>query len=97
MADLTGQTVDHVKSRFYVQSQNAKNRRLAYTWHFDIFLAPDEKPHDVPISVDLEPVKEGTKMTFKQGPLATAEFTEGSRQGVLANFDRLAKALERKA
>jgi uncharacterized protein YndB with AHSA1/START domain len=67
--------------------------RLAWTWEFDIFLAPGEKPYDVPISVDLAPVAGGTKMTFKQGPLAAAEHTEGSRQGVLANIERLAGIL----
>lgn len=71
------------------------NRRLAYTWHFDIFLAPTEEPYDVPISIDLERTPTGTKMTFKEGPLATAEHTEGSRQGVLGNFERLAMVLER--
>jgi uncharacterized protein YndB with AHSA1/START domain len=70
------------------------NRRLAITWIFDIFLAPGEKPYDVPITIDLEPVSGGTKMTFKQGPLATAEHSEGSRQGVLSNFEKLAKALD---
>ena len=68
-------------------------RRLAYLWHFDIFLKPGEKPYDVPISIDFERVPGGTKMTFREGPLATPEYTEGSRQGVLANFDRLSKAL----
>jgi len=67
--------------------------RLAWTWHFDIFLAPGEKPYDVPISIDFVPVAGGTRMTFKEGPLATAEHTEGSREGVLANFDRLEKVL----
>ena len=66
---------------------------LAWTWNFDIFLAPGEKPYDVPIEVRLERVAGGTKMTFKQGPLAKPEFTEGSRQGVLANFEKMAKAL----
>lgn len=70
------------------------NRRIAMVWTFDIFLAPGEKPYPVPISIDLEPVGAGTKMTFKQGPLATAEFSEGSRQGVLANFAKLEKALQ---
>ena len=70
------------------------HKRLAWTWIFDIFLAPGEKPYDVPITVDLEPVTGGTKMTFKQGPLATAEHSEGSRQGVLANFAKLEKALQ---
>lgn len=69
-------------------------RRLAYIWNFDVFLAPGEKPYDVPISIEFQAVESGTKMTFTQGPLATAEFTEGSRQGVLSNFDKLAKALE---
>ncbi|MHB8585680.1 MAG: SRPBCC family protein [Thermoplasmatota archaeon] len=64
-------------------------RRLAYLWHFDIFLAPGEKPYDIPISIDFEPVPGGTKVRFYEGPLATAQHTEGSRQGVLKNFDRL--------
>jgi len=38
----------------------------------------------------------GTKLTFKQGPLATAEHTEGSRQGVMKNMDKLAKVAEGK-
>jgi uncharacterized protein YndB with AHSA1/START domain len=70
------------------------NRRLAMTWIFDIFLAPGEKPYDVAITIDLEPVKDGTKLTFKQGPLATAEHSEGSRQGVLKNFEKLEAALK---
>jgi uncharacterized protein YndB with AHSA1/START domain len=68
-------------------------RELSWTWHFDIFLQPHEKPYDVPISVRLQPVKGGTRMTFTQGPLASAEHTEGSRQGVLQNLEQLAKAL----
>jgi len=71
-------------------------RRLAWVWNFDIFLGPGERPYDVPITVDLEPVPGGTRMTFKQGPLSAAEHTEGSRQGVLANFEKLARALEAK-
>lgn len=67
--------------------------RLAYVWHFDIFLGPDEKAYDVPITIELQAVPGGTKMTFIQGPLATAEHTEGSRQGVLQNLGHLAKAL----
>lgn len=66
---------------------------LAWTWHFDIFLAPGEKAYDVPIEVRLERVGTGTRMTFKQGPLATPEFSEGSRQGILANLEKMAKAL----
>ncbi len=70
------------------------NKRLAMVWKFDIFLAPGEKAYDVPISIDLQPVAGGTKMTFKQGPLASAEYSEGSRQGVLTNFEKLEKALQ---
>jgi uncharacterized protein YndB with AHSA1/START domain len=66
---------------------------LEWTWHFDIFLGPDDKPYDVPIKVKLEPAGSGTRMTFTQGPLARPEYTEGSRQGVLGNFEKLAKAL----
>ena len=67
---------------------------LAWTWHFDIYLKPHEKPYDVAISVDLTPTPTGgTRMVFKQGPLAAPEHTEGSRQGVLANFAKLEKAL----
>jgi uncharacterized protein YndB with AHSA1/START domain len=69
-------------------------RHLAMIWRFDIYLKPGEKPYDVPITVDLHPTPEGgTRMVFRQGPLATAEFTEGSRQGVASNFEKLAKAL----
>lgn len=68
---------------------------LAWTWHFDIYLGPAEKPYEVPISVVLTRLPAGgTKMTFIQGPLAKAASTEGSRQGVMANFERLAEALE---
>jgi uncharacterized protein YndB with AHSA1/START domain len=67
--------------------------RLAWTWEFDIFLAPGEKPYPVAISLDLAPVTGGTKVTFKQGPLATAEHSEGSRQGVLNNFKQLEEVL----
>lgn len=67
---------------------------LAWMWHFDIFLGPEDKPYDVPISVRLEKTPSGgTKMTFVQGPLATPEHTEGSRQGVLQNIGHMAKAL----
>lgn len=67
---------------------------LGWTWHFDIFLAPGEKPYDVPLFLALERLADGgTKMRFTQGPLATPEFSEGSRQGVLANFAKLAQAL----
>lgn len=66
---------------------------LAWTWRFDIYLAPGEKPYDVPIDIRFERVGTGTRMTFRQGPLATPGFTEGSRQGVMQNLDYLAKAL----
>lgn len=70
------------------------HRELAWTWHFDIFLAPGQPPYDVPISVRLERTPAGgTRMTFRQGPLATGGHTEGSRQGVLKNLDRMAQAL----
>lgn len=69
-------------------------RQLAWTWHYDIFLGPDEKPYDVPIRVTFERTPTGgTKMTFKQGPLASPGFTKGSQQGVEQNFTYLAKAL----
>lgn len=69
-------------------------RRLAWTWHFAIFLAPGEKPYDVPIEVTLTPTPMGgTQMVFKQGPLAKPGFSEGSRQGVLQNLERLHEAL----
>jgi uncharacterized protein YndB with AHSA1/START domain len=67
---------------------------LAWTWHFDIFLAPGEKPYDVAMRVLLEKTATGgTKMTFSEGPLATQEHTDGSRKGVEQNFRHLAKAL----
>lgn len=67
---------------------------LGWTWHYDIFLAPDEKPYDVPIFISFAKAPGGgTKMTFVQGPLASPDYTEGSRQGVLSNFEKLAKAL----
>jgi uncharacterized protein YndB with AHSA1/START domain len=69
-------------------------RRLAWTWHFDIFLAPDEKPYDVPIEVTLTATPTGgTQMVFKQGPLARREDTLGSRDGVLKNLEMLDRAL----
>lgn len=68
---------------------------LAWTWHFDIYLQPGEMPYDVPIEVRLVPTPfGGTQMVFKQGLLRARGHTEGSRQGVLKNFDALAKALE---
>jgi uncharacterized protein YndB with AHSA1/START domain len=70
-------------------------RRLTWTWHFDIYLQPGEKPYDVPIEITLTPTPMGgTQMVFKQGPLRAAGHTEGSRQGVLKNLEALAKALE---
>jgi uncharacterized protein YndB with AHSA1/START domain len=69
------------------------NRRIEQVWEFDIFLAPGEKPYDVAITIDLEPAGKGTKLTFRQGPLSTAEHTEGSRQGVMKNMEKLEKAL----
>lgn len=69
--------------------------RLAWTWHFDIYLKPGEKPYDVPIEVTLTPTPMGgTQMVFKQGPLRAPGHTEGSMQGVLQNLGYLAKALE---
>ena len=71
---------------------------LAWTWHFDIFLQPGEKPYDVPIEVRLLPTPFGTtQMTFKQGPLHARGHTEGSRQGVLKNLEAMAKALAAEA
>lgn len=70
------------------------HRELAWAWRFDIFLQPGESPYDVPIRVSLAPTPEGgTRMVFAQGPLASPEHTEGSRQGVLSNFEKMAKAL----
>lgn len=67
---------------------------LAWTWHFDIFLGPEDKPYDVPITLVLTRLPDGgTRMTFIQGPLAKPDFTEGSRQGVMANVAKLAQAL----
>lgn len=67
---------------------------LGWTWHFDIFLAPGDKPYDVPILVTFAKTPTGgTRMRFTQGPLATPEFSEGSRQGVMANLAAMAKAL----
>ena len=71
---------------------------LAWTWHFDIYLRPDEKPYDVPIDVTLTPTPMGTtQMLFKQGPLRAPGHTEGSMQGVLKNLEKLAQALEKDA
>lgn len=70
-------------------------RRLAWTWHFDIFLQAGQEPYDVPIEVTLTPTPMGgTQMVFKEGPLASRAFTQGSRDGVLQNLAYLAKALE---
>lgn len=67
---------------------------LGWTWHFDIFLGPNEPPYDVRLSVRLTRTSEGgTRMIFTQGPLATPEHTDGSRQGVEQNLRYLAKAL----
>lgn len=67
---------------------------LAWTWHFDIFLGPDEKPYDVPMLLNLERLANGgTRMRFTQGPLATPEHTQGSKQGVELNFKHLTAAL----
>jgi uncharacterized protein YndB with AHSA1/START domain len=83
-----------------VYTEVVPHRRLSQRWDFDIFLGPGEPGYIVPITVELEevptmePGKTGTKMTFTQGPLAKAEFTEGSRQGVIQNLRHLAKALE---
>lgn len=70
------------------------HKELAWTWHFDIFLQPHEKPYDIPIAIDFVAVPGGTKMTFRQGPLASPEHTEGSRQGVMQNLGYLAKVLD---
>lgn len=70
-------------------------RKLAWTWHFDIYLQPGQKPYDVPIEVTFTPTPMGgTQMVFKQGPLHALGHTEGSRQGVLQNLEYLAKALQ---
>lgn len=75
--------------------------RLAQRWDFDIFLGPGEKPYPIAIGIDFEEVPtmdpngpKGTKMTFTQGPMAKADFTEGSRQGVIRNFAHLGTALD---
>jgi uncharacterized protein YndB with AHSA1/START domain len=71
------------------------HREIGMMWHFDIFLAPGERPYPVPIRVLLEPTAEGgTRMRFVQGPLATPGHTEGSRQGVEANLAQLAQAVD---
>ena|SRR5436309_377101 len=74
-------------------------KRLEQRWDFDIFLGPGEKPYPITLSVEMEevptmdPKTMGTRMTFTQGPMATTEFTQGSRQGVIQNLRYLAKAL----
>lgn len=75
------------------------DRKLVQRWDFDIFLGPGEKPYPIDIVIEIEktepwgPGSVGTKMTFTQGPMAKPEFTEGSRQGVIANFAKLQAAL----
>lgn len=84
-----------------IYTEVVPNRRLSQSWEFDIFLAPGEKAYPIPITVDFEEIDtmgpgspKATKMTFTQGPMAKPEFSEGSRQGVISNFVKLAKALE---
>ncbi|MHB1261229.1 MAG: SRPBCC family protein [Thermoplasmatota archaeon] len=76
------------------------NKLLVQEWTFDIFLGPGEKPYPISVRIELEELDtmgpgspKGTKMTFTQGPMAKPEFTEGSRQGVIANFAKLSAAL----
>lgn len=75
------------------------NNCLVQRWDFDIYLAPGERPYPIAVRIDFEevatmdPTAKGTKMTFTQGPMANPEYSEGSRQGVIANFTHLAKAL----
>ena len=76
------------------------NQLLVQEWHFDIFLAPGEKPYPISVRVEFEEIDtmgpgspKGTKMTFTQGPMAKPEHTEGSKQGVISNFAKLEKAL----
>jgi uncharacterized protein YndB with AHSA1/START domain len=82
-----------------VYTEVVPNRLLAQRWDFDIFLGPGEKPYPIRIRIELEevpamePGKTATKLTFAQGPMAKADFTEGSRQGVIQNLAHLAKAL----
>ncbi|HET6398354.1 MAG TPA: SRPBCC domain-containing protein [Candidatus Thermoplasmatota archaeon] len=81
-----------------VYTEFVPGKRLAYRWDFDIFLAPGEKPYPIMVRIDLEEVPTmtgatGTRMTFTQGPMAKAEHTEGSRQGVRANLAKLERAL----
>ncbi|MFA5943424.1 MAG: SRPBCC family protein [Candidatus Thermoplasmatota archaeon] len=81
-----------------VYTEIVPNKRLAQRWDFDIFLGPGEKPYPISIVVEFEEVPTvtgatGTRMTFTQGPMAKADFTEGSRQGVIQNFTHLGKAL----
>jgi len=71
------------------------HEELAWTWHFDIYLKPDEKPYDIPIRVTFERLANGgTRMRFTEGALALPGHTEGSREGVMKNLDQLEKALE---
>jgi uncharacterized protein YndB with AHSA1/START domain len=69
-------------------------RELLMIWRFDIFLAPGERPYDVPIRITLAPTPSGgTRMKFRQGSLATGAHTKGSRDGVEQNLRYLAAAL----
>jgi uncharacterized protein YndB with AHSA1/START domain len=82
-----------------VYTEVVPHKRLAYRWDFDIFLAPGETPYPIKVSIDFDEVptmtgETGTKMTYRQGPMAKAEYTEGSRQGVIANFAHMSKAVE---
>jgi uncharacterized protein YndB with AHSA1/START domain len=69
-------------------------RELLMVWRYDIFLSPGETPYDVPIRITFERTPSGgTRMVFRQGSLATSQFTKGSRDGVEQNLRFLAAAL----
>ncbi|HLF16149.1 MAG TPA: SRPBCC family protein [Candidatus Thermoplasmatota archaeon] len=90
---------EHALVNHGVYTEVQPHRRLAQRWDFDIFLGPGEKPYPIAIAIAFEEVPTmapdvmGTRMTFTQGPMAKAEHTEGSRQGVIQNLRHLAKAL----
>lgn len=67
---------------------------LLMVWRYDIFLSAGETPYDVPIRITLARTPSGgTHMVFRQGSLASAEFTKGSHDGVEQNLRFMARAL----
>ncbi len=64
-------------------------RHLVMKAHVDFI--PDVAPYDITMTVELRPVRGGTKLVFRSTRMHSAQFQELSRQGQSEQLDKLAR------